>query len=219
MLGRYRRGWLPVLRCEALNPSAERKRGLNCAVRGALVLGMSLGLVACSPPQTHRDAPLIHPDDGRSTLAKRGPDAAAATSSGARRVDLRSAPAAAPLGIPRYVVDAVVQDGPGRLLQLVPLAPVFDARRRFRGFRIVRIHDNSAKVLRYGILPGDVLVSVNGLRITRPTHMLALFKLLSNATLLDIRVQRDHSPVHVQIPIVENKDGNDTGTRADDGPI
>lgn len=184
-----------------------------------LVIATSLGLVACSAPQTHRDAPLIRPDDGRSTLAKHQPDAAPSASSGARRVDLRTPQSDASLGIPRYVVDAVVKDGPGRLLQLVPLAPVFDARRRFRGFRIVRIHDNSAEVLRYGVHPGDVLVSVNGLQISRPTHMLALFKLLPTATLLDIRVQRDHAPVHVQIPIVEDKDRNDTQTRAGDGAI
>ncbi len=97
----------------------------------------------------------------------------------------------------------VVAAGPGALLAVVPLAPVLDAKRRFRGFRIVRIHDNSPEILAYGVHPGDMVVSVNGIRIVRPDHMLALFKRIGNATELDLRLTRAGRAVRVRVPIVD----------------
>lgn len=164
---------------------------------GVLSLSSCGGATSSAAP----DKPLILKEDGRSTLGRRQ----ARVSSGARTGHARQ-PASMGTVVRRRFVDAVVAAGPGRLLQLVPLAPVFNKRRRFAGFKIVRIHDNSARVLRYGVRPGDVLVSVNGQRILKPDHMLKLFKLVKNASELHIRVRRDGQPVQVRIPIVDENE-------------
>ena len=178
-----------------------------CGVFSTIVV-----LSACSSPSVRRDQPLIGAEDGRSTLAK--PGSSTTQGSGARRVRLKHGHVIGPPTIHRSIVDRIVRAGPGRLLQLVPLNPIFDSRRRFRGFRIVRVYDNSARVLRYGVRPGDELVSVNGVRILRPTHMLALFKLLPNASELQIVVRRAGKPLHVRILISDSREVRNGGANS-----
>jgi hypothetical protein len=195
---------LQVLRCRAVKAWVELVEALRWWVVNGVSTGLLAALVACSSQPIRADTPLIRAEDGRSNLAKS--KTLSRIGSGARGVPLSRGHGSGPATIARYIVDGIVRAGPGRLLQLVPLDPLFDARRRFRGFRIARVYDNSPRVLRYGVHPGDELVSINGLKILRPTHMLALFKLLPHAAELHIVVRRAGTVVHVRVPIADGDD-------------
>lgn len=120
-------------------------------------------------------------------------------SSGARR----AAPpqAEGPLVLPRPMLDRVLKAGPGYFLSQVPLEPVLGAGKRFGGFRIVEIFGNDPHVLRFGVLPGDVLVAINGLPIVTPGDLLNVFGRLKTADELSVDVLRAGAPRAFRVPI------------------
>ena len=103
------------------------------------------------------------------------------------------------------LLNRILRGGPGLLLSLVPLKPVLGTNRRFQGFEIVRVHDNSPRILRYGVRPGDRLLKINGIAIVRPDDMMKLFSRLENASELVVEVRRDGQRRRVAIPIVPDK--------------
>lgn len=131
------------------------------------------------------------------------------STSGARRVRLDAHPVV-PTAVPaapslrRADLDRVLDQGPGALLQQVPLEPHFSAvqPRRFVGFRIARVFDNSPEVLRFGVLPGDQLRAINGQAVTTPDQLMAVFNRLRNATEVQISLTRDGRPVEVRWPVL-----------------
>mgnify|MGYP002631766445 CR=1 FL=1 len=132
--------------------------------------------------------------------------------SGARRVRL-DAPVEPktrplnPLAIERSELNRLLRAGPGALLQVIPLEPVIEPppKRRFLGFRIVQIYDNSPRVLRYGVRPGDMLSKVNGQRVARPEDLMEVFRLLGNATEIQVEVKRGDRTLSFTFPIVQTQ--------------
>ncbi len=131
-----------------------------------------------------------------------------AAASGARKMRLDAPVRQEPAGPPtlkRADLDRVLAAGPGALLQHVPLKPAFSGgqRRRFQGFLIARIFDNSPEVLRFGPRPGDRLRSVNGLVVNTPDQLMAVFKQLQNATVVQVSVVRDGQRLDFSWPVVD----------------
>lgn len=114
--------------------------------------------------------------------------AAPPRSSGARPTT--NAIDAGPLVVRRPALDRVLAAGPGRLLQQVPLEPVFASGHKFAGFRILSLFGDDPRVLRYGVLPGDVLLAVNGRRIVTPGDLMSTFEGMKTAKDLEVVVQR-----------------------------
>lgn len=170
-------------------------------MRRAWYLALLLGFGCAGPAnQTSPQA-----DESQPDVARR-PDGQA---SGARRVRLDAAPSRAsvapgPPTLLRSDVSRLLEAGPGALLQYVPLDPVFSGgeRRRFIGFRIGRVFDNSPEVLRYGVLPGDMLRSINGQAVTTPDQLMAVFERLRNATVVQVSVLRRGQRINLSWPIV-----------------
>ena len=88
-------------------------------------------------------------------------------------------------------------------MQQVPLQPVFGQGRQFRGFAVVSVFGNRPKALRYGVYPGDMVLRVNGQALLTPAHLMQVFRLLRNATRLEIVVSRRGKKVEVKVPIID----------------
>lgn len=108
----------------------------------------------------------------------------------------------AALVVPRSALDRVLAAGPGRLLQQVPIEPVFAPGHKFTGFRILALFGDDPKVLRFGVLPGDVLHAVNGQRIVTPGDLMAAFDRLRGADVLEVSVQRAGTARTFRFPVV-----------------
>ena len=104
--------------------------------------------------------------------------------------------------IDRVLLDRALAAGPGWLLSEVPLQPTFLAKHKFNGFKIVSLFRNDPKVLRFGVLPGDIVRAVNGQKIVTPGDLLLVFARVKSADALDIDVQRDGVDRAVHIPIL-----------------
>jgi len=170
------------------------------ARRAAIAWLLMVTLAGCAG--TTSQAPV------RKGPANKANQAAIAKASGARKVRL-DAPvrvqAPGPPTLQRGALARVLGKGPGALLQHVPLKPVFSSgqRRRFVGFAIARVFDNSPKVLRYGIKPGDMLRSINGIAVSTPDQLMAVFKQLAHATVVRVSVVRNGTRMDFAWPVVE----------------
>ncbi len=110
--------------------------------------------------------------------------------SGAKRVDAKADPWAGALVIPRPRLDKVLSNGPGWLLGQVPIEPVRDTNKKFIGYRIVSLFGDDPQVLRFGVLPGDRLVSIQGQKILVPTDLLQVFGKLRTDRMMQVKVVR-----------------------------
>ncbi len=108
----------------------------------------------------------------------------------------------APGTIDRLLLERALAAGPGWLLSEVPLQPTFAAKHKFSGFKLLSVFRNDPKVLRYGILPGDIVRSVNGQKIVTPGDLLLVFERLKTADTLEIDVQRAGVDQQFRFPIV-----------------
>lgn len=108
-----------------------------------------------------------------------------------------------PLTIPRPALDRVVAAGPGALLAQVVLQPERGSDNKFIGFRIVSLFGDTPEVLRYGVRPGDLLLSSQGQRIVTPGDLLTVFQRLRGARSVEVQVRRAGATVVLQWPVVE----------------
>jgi len=108
-------------------------------------------------------------------------------------------PAAEPT-LNRVELDHVLDGGPGAFLARVEVAPHFDGR-RFAGWQLVGYRNTGSKLAQSGLLPGDVVVSVNEHSLERPEHLAKLWKALRSAN--DIRVSglRSGKPFELSFPV------------------
>jgi type II secretory pathway component PulC len=157
-------------------------------------LALLLVLTACSGAQADRDEPVAEPAEREEALEQ--PRASGASAYVPQKERLPEG------AIDRALLDRALAAGPGWLLSEVPLQPTFLAKHKFGGFKLVSVFRNDPKVLRYGVLPGDVLRSVNAQRIVTPGDLLLVFERLKTANALDIVVQRDGVDREFHFPIL-----------------
>jgi hypothetical protein len=167
------------------------RRRVAAAALAALA-AVAAGVTACGAAPA--PAPALSPAPHASG-ARDGPAPRAAT---AGRAD-------GPVALPRGALNAALARGPGWLLQRLPLDPVLASGRRFLGFRVVQVFDNSPAALRYGLRPGDVVRSVNGQRLARPEDMMRIIALLRTAPAVEVRGLRDGEPLELRVPIDDAK--------------
>ena len=98
-------------------------------------------------------------------------------------------PAEPPLRIPEHVLAEVQSQGPGRLLQRIPIRP-FRARGEFIGFQIVDLFPGEGHTVR-GVRVGDVILRINGRRMDRPEQLMKLFQKMERWTALEVEVYRN----------------------------
>lgn len=176
-------------------------------IHGSSVLsaGALVCLLGCGAAQAESD------DGPRQESIAPQKQRAQRTGSGARSDDgepkgsgARAEPTVAgPLVIPRPVLDRVIAAGPGALLAQVVLQPERGADKKFMGFRIVSLFGDTPEVLRYGVRPGDLLLSSQGQRIVTPGDMLTVFQRLRGAQSVEVQVRRAGETLILQWPVVD----------------
>ena len=124
----------------------------------------------------------------------------------AAHVDSREPPAetiTAPVTeLRRSRVVATVDEGFGKFLQKVEVSASV-SNGRFEGFRVVRF-TSPPDWQGVGLLPGDVIKSVNGQAIERPEQAYAVFASLKTAPQLEIQFLREARPMRISFPIVDD---------------
>ena len=101
--------------------------------------------------------------------------------------------------IPRYVIEADQAEGPGRLLQRVPVRP-FRSQGQFMGFQIVDLFPGE-NIHTTHILPGDIVTRINGRRVDRPEQFMRLFQDLHQWESIEIELLRGETRITVVFQI------------------
>lgn len=109
----------------------------------------------------------------------------------------------APATVQRSTVKAAMARGLGAFLADVVLddRPVF-REGKFYGFRLVAI---KGALQRSTLLPGDVLLRVNGMPVERPEQALSAFRSIEVASEIRIDIERKGEPKAVRFAIVEDE--------------
>jgi hypothetical protein len=144
-----------------------------------------------------------------ASVAPIEPKAAAPAS---RRVAERPLP---PGCLWRHELQATVKAGLGSFLQRVDVEPYL-VDGKFSGFSIVTLRP-PAYWRDVDLKPGDIVTSVNGMPIERPTEAFAAFTALSSASELRVSVVRDGSARQLVYRIIERSpappEANQTAAR------
>lgn len=93
--------------------------------------------------------------------------------------------------IERTGLNAIVEQGLGRLLGRLQLSPTMEGK-RFRGFRVAALDPQWSAS---GVLTGDVITRLNGQPIERPEQALAAFDSLRVASEVAVEIVRDGKPM------------------------
>lgn len=177
---------------------SPRKWLCRWALVGALGGGLGCGAVQAEPDDGARTEPAGRLGPSAEERGARS-DPGDRKGSGARSEPLT----AAPLVIARPALDRLIAAGPGALLGQVVLEPQRGADRKFQGFRIVSLFGDTPEVLRYGVRPGDILVSSQGQRVVTPGDLLTVFQKLRGARTVEVQVRRAGETLVLQWPVVE----------------
>lgn len=104
------------------------------------------------------------------------------------------------LSIRRSELDAVLALGPAALLRRVNTEPVRE-RSHFVGFRIIGFPAGPPATIDLRI--GDIVLAVNGTRIEKPEHFVAILDQLKSADKISFQIRREGADQMLDYPIVQ----------------
>jgi hypothetical protein len=167
---------------------------------------VALAAFACSPKVDPRSP--FDEDDPRAREA-RDAEAAAASAAATPSDPAAPAPAPAPTGpavregtIERAILLATLDAQPGELLQCFEVAAVED-QGKFAGWRLVRfIRTCGERFSGIDLAVGDILVSVNGRVIVKPTDLADLWAELYKADTIVAELRRGTAPFVLRFAVV-----------------
>lgn len=162
----------------------------------ALVSVLGLALVGCAP---HASPPPRTPDDDLDH-----PDAAAPADPPPPPDEQRSV---APPGkglrqgtIARAHMVAVLDAGPASFLRQLEVAPRLSGH-RFVGWQLVQLVDHTGPLHDVDLVPGDVLLAVNGQALSRPEQLQTLWDSLRTANEVTARLWRGDQKLELHFTI------------------
>lgn len=147
---------------------------------------------ACAARSAHLDLP--PPEEPDDPLAELSPDAAP------RLVPPVAAPAANPLT--RSELQSVLSLGPSAFLQGIRVKPTFLGK-RWGGWEIVSFWPDDPRFGAVDLRPGDVVESVNGMRLERPEELWELWDSLTRVPSLNVTYVRRGVPRTLSFPIAD----------------
>ena len=104
--------------------------------------------------------------------------------------------------IPRYALLEVQSQGPGRILQRVPIRP-FRQGGQFLGFQIVQLFPGEGIAVR-GVQVGDVILRINGRRMDRPEQFMKLFQGMDQWTEVIFELLRNGEELSVRYSVEQS---------------
>ncbi|MEO8842109.1 MAG: hypothetical protein ABI591_25820 [Kofleriaceae bacterium] len=95
---------------------------------------------------------------------------------------------------------AVLDSGPGNFLRQVEVAPRMDGQ-RFVGWQLVQLVDRSGPLGVVDVVPGDVLLAVNGKPLSKPDQLQTIWDSLRTANTLTAQLWRGNAKFELQYTI------------------
>lgn len=102
--------------------------------------------------------------------------------------------------IERARLVAVLDAGPGTFLRQLELVPKLTGD-RFIGWQLVQLVDRQSPLLDLDLLPGDVLLAINGKPISRPDQLQAIWDSLRTANEVTASLWRGDSQLTIAFAI------------------
>lgn len=102
--------------------------------------------------------------------------------------------------IDRARMNAVLDGGPGQFLRQLEVTPRMDGN-RFVGWQLVQLIDRTGPLVDVDVVPGDVLLAVNGQPISRPDQLQTLWDSLRTANELDADLWRGDAKLRLSFAI------------------
>lgn len=102
--------------------------------------------------------------------------------------------------IARAKLLAVLDGGPGAFLRQVEVTPRMDGQ-RFVGWQLVQLVDHTGPLVDVDIVPGDVLLAVNGKPLSRPDQLQSVWDGLRTANAITAQLWRGNAKFELQFAI------------------
>ncbi len=156
---------------------------------------LCLALVAACGPKADPQKPSF--DDDLGAPREQAPQAAPAV------VERPVAPPGKGLRtgtIERARLIAVLDGGPGAFLRQLEVTPRMDGQ-RFVGWQLVQLIDRTGPLQDIDVVPGDVLLAVNGKPLSRPDQLQAVWDSLRTANELDADLWRGNAKLRLTFAI------------------
>ena len=103
--------------------------------------------------------------------------------------------------IERAKLVAVLEGGPGAFLRQLEIAPRLDGQ-RFVGWQLVQVLDRNGPLIDVDVVPGDVLLAINGKPLSRPDQLQTIWDSLRTANTLDAELWRGNAKFQLEFAIV-----------------
>jgi S1-C subfamily serine protease len=102
--------------------------------------------------------------------------------------------------IERAQLIAVLDGGPGNFLRQLEITPRMDGR-RFIGWQLVQLIDHTGPLHDVDVVPGDVLLAVNGKPLSRPDQLQSVWDSLRTANELRAQLWRGEAKLELAFAI------------------
>lgn len=102
--------------------------------------------------------------------------------------------------IERARLIAVLDGGPGAFLRQLEVTPHMDGQ-RFVGWQLVQLIDQAGPLHDIDVVPGDVLLAVNGKPLSRPDQLQAVWDSLRTANEIDAELWRGDAKLTLSFAI------------------
>jgi hypothetical protein len=102
--------------------------------------------------------------------------------------------------IERAKLVAVLDGGPGAFLRQLEVAPRLDGK-RFVGWQLVQLIDRTGPLVDVDVVPGDVLLAVNGKPLSRPDQLQSVWDSLRTANELRAQLWRGEDKLELAFAI------------------
>jgi hypothetical protein len=174
---------------------------------------LALVALACGPAVSTTPRPVEHDLDAPQTTA---PPAPTSSSSGSSSGSGSGSGAAEPASAPRTIAPpgkglrtgtiararlvAVLDAGPGMFLRQLEVAPRLSGD-RFVGWQLVQLLDRTGPLHDVDLVPGDVLLAINGKPVSRPDELQALWDSLRTANEVAAQMSRGETRLELRFAI------------------
>ncbi|MBA3463115.1 MAG: hypothetical protein H0T46_24375 [Deltaproteobacteria bacterium] len=162
-----------------------------------LVPALLVVLAACGPKVAPKGA--VFDED----LEKRGGAETASTDAPAAEAPRPVAPAGKGLRsgtIARAKLVAVLDAGPGTFLRQLEIAPKLSGE-RFVGWQLVQLLDRTGPLVDVDIVPGDVLLAINGKPLSRPDQLQTVWDSLRTANTVSAQLWRGQAQFSLEFAV------------------
>jgi type II secretory pathway component PulC len=162
-----------------------------------LVATLAVGLLACAPKVAPNRPVFEHDLDGVNASVAQGSDTAAPV---APRVEAPRSKGVRTGTIERAKLLTVLDGGPGEFLRQFEVTARMDGE-RFVGWQLVQLVDHKGPLAEVDLMPGDVLLDINGQPLSRPDQLQTVWDSLRQANDLTADLWRGNDKLSLHFAI------------------